>query len=65
MNLATITNATKAQIIVVINALMALLVEFGVNLSDRQMASIMLFVNALLALYVGLTYTKSVKRVPN
>jgi hypothetical protein len=56
------TNATKAQIIVVINALLALLQAFHVNLSPGQQGAILVFINAVLALWVGLTYTYSHKR---
>jgi hypothetical protein len=56
------TNAVKAQIIVVINALLALLEEFGLNLTDGQQTAIIVLVNAVLALWVGLTYSYSHKR---
>lgn len=61
---ATMTNATKAQIIVVINALLALLQSFGVDLTDQQQGAILVLVNAGLGLWVGLTYKDSVKRDP-
>jgi hypothetical protein len=62
--LATMTNATKAQIIVVINALLALLQSFGVDLTDEQQGAILILINAGLGLWVGLTYKDSTKRVP-
>lgn len=53
------TNAVKAQIIVVVNAALAMLVAFGVNVSDGQQAAIQGGVNALLGLWVAATYHKS------
>jgi hypothetical protein len=53
------TNATKAQIIVLINTGMSLLIAFGFSLSDAQTAAITSFVNAALGVWVGLTYTHS------
>lgn len=61
----TMTNATKAQIIVVINALLALLAEFGVDFNVDQQNAIIILVNALLALWVGITYDRSYKRQGN
>jgi hypothetical protein len=60
-----VTNTTKAQIIVLANALMALVAAFGVTLSDRQTGAITLTVNAVLGLWVALTYRNSAKRVPD
>ncbi len=57
-----ISNATKAQAIIAINALMAVLVEFGIDLSEKQQAAIAILVNALLSLYIGLTFKQSGKR---
>jgi len=59
------TNATKAQVIVVVNTVVALLVSFGLNLSNEQMAAITAAVNAILSLWVGLTYKDSPKRLPD
>lgn len=59
------TNATKALIIAAINALLVLIVAFGVTLSDGQNAAITGAVNAVLAIYVALTYTNSPKRIPD
>lgn len=59
------TNATKAQIIVVINAILALLQAFGVDLTDEQQGAILVVINALLGLWVGLTYNQSRKRKLN
>lgn len=62
-NLFTITNATKAQIIAVVNALLGLLIAFDIVFTQTQLSAIDVFVNAVLALFVGLTYTQSAKRV--
>jgi hypothetical protein len=56
------TNAVKAQIIVVVNAILALLQAFHINLSPGQQGAILVLVNAVLALWVGLTYSYSHKR---
>ncbi len=53
------TNATKAQVIVVVNAALAMLVAFGVNVTDGQQAAIQGGVNALLGLWISLTYHRS------
>lgn len=58
------TNTTKANIIAVLNAALGLLVSFGVNLSDAQLASILTGANAVLVLWVSLTYKNSAKRIP-
>lgn len=58
----SMTNATKAQIIVVVNAVFALLVTFGIDLSDGQQGAIVVLVNAILSLWVGTTFTHSHKR---
>lgn len=64
-SILNMTNATKAQIIVLINAVLALLQAFGVDLTDEQQGAILVVVNALLGLWVGLTYNQSRKRKPN
>ncbi len=53
------TNAVRAQIIVLVNAGLAMLVSFGVNVSDGQQAAIQGGVNALLGLWVAATYHRS------
>ena len=65
MGLLTMTNTTKANVIVAINSILALIVAFGVNLSDKQTGAITLAVNALLSLWVSLTYKQSPKRTPD
>jgi hypothetical protein len=59
------TNATKAQLLAVVNAVVALVTAFGFSLSGEQVAAITLVVNALFGLWVGLTYKDSPKRVPD
>lgn len=56
------TNATKAQIIVVTNALIAFLQAFGIDFTDEQQGALIVLVNAVLGLWVGLTYDLSRKR---
>jgi hypothetical protein len=58
----SLTNTTKAHVIVAINSLIALVTAFGVSLSDRQTAAITLAVNACLSLWVAVTYRNSPKR---
>lgn len=57
------TNATKASIIAAVNAALVLVTAFGLNLTDAQQAAIITAVNAGLVLWIGLTYTKSPKRI--
>lgn len=57
--LKTMTNAQKAQIIAIVNALLGALVAFHVVLTDAQIGSIDLIVNALFGLFVGVTYQHS------
>lgn len=64
-NLKNLTNATKAQIIVVLNTVIALLVAFGIDLSTEQSAAITTAVNAVLGLWIALTYKDSPKRIPD
>ena len=58
------TNATKANIIAAINAVLACAMLFGLPVSDAQAGGIGIAVNAVLAVFVGLTYTRSPKRLP-
>ena len=58
-----ITNATKAAIICLANAVLAVLVAFGVDLSDRQNAAVLALVNGVLLLWTALTFQLSRKRV--
>lgn len=59
------TNASKAQIIAAVNSGLALLVSFGVTLTDAQTAAISIAVNSLLGLWIALTYGNSAKRIPD
>ncbi len=63
--LNNLTNATKAQIIIFVNALLGLLVAFGVDFSDAQRVAITTTVNAGLSVWVGFTYKDSPLRVPD
>ena len=57
------TNTTKAQVIVVANSILALVMSFGVAITDTQQGAITLTTNAVLGLWVALTYKNSQKRV--
>lgn len=57
------TNASKAQIIVVINSIFALLQAFGIDMTDEQQGTILILVNALFGLWVAFTYNYSHKRL--
>jgi len=57
------TNAVKAQVIVVINAVLALLAAFHVVLTNPQIGALTVAIDALLGLYVAVTYTRSHKRI--
>lgn len=58
------TNATKAQIVNLVNSTLLLLIAFDVPISDRQLAALGVFVNAGLGLWVQLTRKNSPLRVP-
>jgi hypothetical protein len=59
-----VTNATKAQIIVLINAIFSALIVFGLFTAE-QAGSLGLVANAAFGAYVGITYKDSPKRVPD
>lgn len=59
------TNAVKANVIALVNAALALVVAFGVDLSDKQQVALVGLVNAALSLWVVLTYKNSPKRIPD
>lgn len=59
----SMTNATKAQIGVLINAVVSAIVVFGL-LSNEKAGALGLIANAALGVFVGLTYKDSAKRVP-
>jgi hypothetical protein len=60
----SLTNATKAQIIVAINAIFGLLTAFDIGISDTQKGAIIVAANAILGFFVGATYKNSPKRIP-
>ena len=60
-----ITNATKAQLLALVNALLLLAVAFDVALTQAQIGAVGVAVNAALSVWVGLTYGKSSKRIPD
>ena len=57
------TNATKANLLGVVNAALGLAVLFGAPLTQAQIGGILAFVNALGIAVVGLTYQSSPKRI--
>jgi len=60
----TITNATKAQIIAALNAVLGVLGSFNIgHLTHAQQGAILVAANAVLAALVGVTYQSSSKRV--
>lgn len=59
------TNATKGLIASFVNTALALSVSFGADLSTEQIGAIISCVNAAIALFIGLTYKRSRKRVPD
>ena len=62
----TITNATKAQAIAAVNAILGLLAAFNVgHLTNNQSGALLVAVNAVLSLVVGITYKSSKSRVPD
>lgn len=61
----TLTNTSKAMIIALLNAVLGLLVAFGVDLTAEQIGAILAVANTAGALVVGLTYKSSPKRVPD
>jgi hypothetical protein len=59
-----LTNATKANLIAALNAVLVCATLFGLDLSDEQVLAVMGVANALGVLVVGLTYKDSPKRIP-
>ena len=57
--LKTMTNATKANIIALVNAIILCLQTFGVPINNAQQAAIGGVVNAALVAWIGLTYKSS------
>lgn len=62
----TISNATKAQVIALVNAVLGLLGAFNIgSMTDAQKGAIIVTANAFLAVVVGVTYKQSAKRAPD
>jgi hypothetical protein len=59
-----LTNATKANLIAALNAVLVCATLFGLDLTDAQVVAVMGVANALGVLVVGLTYKDSPKRIP-
>jgi hypothetical protein len=60
--LKTMTNATKANIIALVNAIILCLQVFGVPINNAQQAAIGAVINAALVVWIGLTYKSSKAR---
>lgn len=65
LNLRVMSNATKAQLVLAINALLGVAQAFHAALTAPQLGAVQIAVNAVLALFVGATYTQSAKREPD
>lgn len=62
----TITNAAKAQLIALVNAVLGVLAAFNLGgITDTQKAALLVAVNAVLSLVVAVTYKSSAKRKPD
>lgn len=61
--LLTATNAAKAQIALLINAVFGVLQAFSVVATQAQIASVQIAVDALLAVLIAMTYTQSSMRL--
>lgn len=59
----TATNAAKAQIALLINAVFGVLQAFSVVATQAQIASVQIAVDALLAVLIAMTYTQSSMRL--
>lgn len=59
------TNATKAQIVALVNVLLALVVAFGFELTEAQTVAIEGAANGVLSVWIAVTYKGSPKRVPD
>lgn len=59
------SNATKAQVLALVNAVLLLAVAFDVAVSQAQIGAIGVAVNAALSVWVSLTYRNSAKRIPD
>lgn len=57
------TNATKANVIALVNAVILCLQTFDVPITNAQQAAIGGVVNAVLVAWIGMTYKDSHKRV--
>lgn len=60
----SMTNATKANVIALVNAIFGLLTAFDVAFTEAQKGAIIGVVNAVFVVFVGATYTQSRKRTP-
>ncbi len=65
MRFPQLTNATKANVIAVLNAALGLVVAFGVHVTTNQLGAVSGVVNAVLVAWVAATYQQSPKRMPD
>lgn len=65
MRLPRITNATKGALIGLVNATLALIISFGVDVTDEQTAGISGLVNAALIVWILATQKNSPVRIPD
>jgi hypothetical protein len=62
----TVTNAVKAQIAALVNAVLGCMVAFNVgSLTQAKEGAIILVANSVLGLLVAVTYKSSSKRLPD
>lgn len=59
----TATNAAKAQIALLINAVFGVLQAFSIVATQAQIASVQIAVDALLAVLIAMTYQQSSMRL--
>jgi len=63
--IVTVTNAVKAQLLGLVNAVVALLALCSVIVDPQVLGGTLVVVNAAWLLFVALTYQLSSKRIPN
>ncbi len=65
MNPAKWSNATKAQIVAIANAVLIALPAFGILTDNTQMGAVAGVFNAVAIAFVGATYKLSPNRIPD
>lgn len=64
-NLLNITNATKANVMGLVNAVLGVLIAFHVVLTQTQLGAIDVLANAVMIALIGATYKASAMRKPD